>query len=57
MKDLIKRLKTEGYTISTDPDKLQIEVIHGYLTRAYWSEGIPIEKVKSAIENSFGFGV
>ncbi|MHB8260960.1 MAG: GNAT family N-acetyltransferase [Bacteroidia bacterium] len=46
------------YSISTDKEKLQVEVIHHYLsTESYWAKNIPIELVKKSIENSFCFGV
>ena len=48
----------EGYSISSDPARLQIEVIYDFLTnRAYWSEGIPRPVVERAIKNSMCFGV
>ena len=31
--------------------------IHGYLSRAYWSEGIPRDIVEKAIANSLCFGL
>lgn len=43
--------------ISTDKNKLQIEVIHEFLTTTYWAKGRTIEAVKIAIENSLCFGV
>jgi GNAT superfamily N-acetyltransferase len=45
------------FLISTDRSKLDVEVIHRFLTRSYWSEGIPRETVMRAIENSLCFGV
>ncbi|MDN5216244.1 GNAT family N-acetyltransferase [Fulvivirgaceae bacterium BMA12] len=49
---------TKGeYTLSTDPNKLDLDVIHGYLTRSYWSEGIPMDKVAKGIENALCFGI
>ena len=51
----IPRVNT--YEISTDPSRLQLEAIHAYLTRSYWSPGIPIEVVARAIENSMCFGL
>lgn len=49
---------TKGeYTISTDNDKLDIDVIHGYLTRSYWAEGIPRNIVVKCIKNSLCFGI
>ena len=48
----------EGYFISTDPAKLNIDVIHRYLSEeSYWAAGIPYEVVKRSIEHSFCFGV
>lgn len=45
------------YTISTDKARLNVETIHGYLSRSYWSEGIPLEIVRRSIEHSLCFGV
>jgi hypothetical protein len=36
------------YRISLDPADLQLEVIHGFLSRSYWSPGIPLEVVAQA---------
>lgn len=54
---IIEKNKGE-FLFSTDKNKLDIQVIHQYLsTVSYWSRGIPIEVVKSAIEGSFCFAV
>ena len=45
-----------GYRISMDPDQLQLEVIHGFLTTSYWSPGIPMETVAKAVRNSVCVG-
>lgn len=47
----------DNYTISTDPTRLDFDVIHHFLTNSYWSPGIPFETVKKAAENSLCFGV
>jgi N-acetylglutamate synthase-like GNAT family acetyltransferase len=48
----------KGYLISTDKSLLNFDVIYNYLDKeSYWSQGIPIEKLKSAIANSMCFGV
>ena len=44
-------------TISTDKSKLQMEVIHKFLTKAYWAKGRTIEEVKKSIEHCLCFGV
>ena len=46
-----------GYTFSTDKEKLDIDVIHGFLSQSYWAKNIPVEIVKRSIENSLCFGV
>ena len=46
---------TDSIEISTDPSRFDLDVIHGYLTRSYWAEGIPRETVARSIENSLGF--
>ena len=45
------------YLISSDPARLDVEVIHGFLRESYWAEGIPREVVERAILNSLCFGV
>ena len=51
----IPRVNT--YEISTDPSRLQLDAIHAYLTRSYWSPGIPKDVVARAIANSMCFGL
>lgn len=46
----------EGYRMSLDPAELQLEVIHGYLSRSYWSPGIPMHAVERAVRNSLVAG-
>lgn len=46
-----------GYTISTDPSRLDVDAVHAFLSRSYWSPGIPIEVVRKAIAGSIAFGV
>lgn len=36
---------------------MDLDIIHSCLVRAYWSEGIPKETVKTAMENSLCFGI
>jgi GNAT superfamily N-acetyltransferase len=45
------------FCLSTDPDRLDLDMIHGFLTTCYWAEGIPRETVLRSIENSLCFGV
>lgn len=46
------------YVVSTDPGRLDIDVIHGFLRRSYWaSESLPREFVARAVQNSLNFGI
>ena len=45
------------YEISTDPARIDIDVVHGYLRRSYWAEDIPREVVARAVSNSLNFGL
>jgi GNAT superfamily N-acetyltransferase len=47
----------DGYTLSTDPAKLDVAAMHAYLSRSYWSPGIPLEIVAAAAKNSLCFGL
>ncbi|WP_020600275.1 GNAT family N-acetyltransferase [Spirosoma panaciterrae] len=48
----------EDYTISADKTKLDIDVIHRFLSEeAYWCLNIPREIVQRSIDNSVCFGV
>ncbi len=48
----------EEFVISTDKARLQLEVIHRYLSQeSYWAQGRSIEATEKAIENSLCFGV
>ncbi|HTT58240.1 MAG TPA: GNAT family N-acetyltransferase [Opitutaceae bacterium] len=46
----------EDYLISDDPARLDVDAIHAYLTRSYWSEGIPRDAVEQALRQSFCVG-
>ncbi|WNJ88400.1 GNAT family N-acetyltransferase [Bosea sp. 685] len=47
-----------GYEISTDAERLDIDVIHRFLAEeSYWARGVPRSTVEKAVENSICFGV
>ncbi len=46
-----------GYQVSTDPARLDLDVVHGFLRTAYWSEGIPRDVVARAMNGSLNFGL
>jgi GNAT superfamily N-acetyltransferase len=45
------------YCISTDKERLDVALIHGFLTMSYWAAGVPMDVVKRSIEHSLAFGV
>jgi len=48
----------EEFLISTDKSKLDIHVIHQYLSKeSYWAKNIPLEIVRKSIEGSVCFGL
>ncbi len=49
--------RRDPYLISTDRRKIDLDVVHGFLTTSYWSPGIPREVVRRAIEHSLPFGL
>ena len=49
---MFETYERDGYLISTDPAKFDLDAIHAYLVRAYWCEGIPRKTVERAVANS-----
>ncbi len=50
--------RRDEYLISTDPARLDIAMIHTYLSESsYWAVGRPLDVVRRSIENSLPFGV
>jgi hypothetical protein len=55
---MIQEWHRDGYIISTDKDRLDVELIHDYLSRqSYWAEGRLLETVQSSIDHSLCFGL
>ena len=52
-----KEYRKGEFTISTDRDLIDLDVVHGFLTECYWAKGIPRDVVARSIENSLCFGV
>ena len=45
------------FLISSDPARLDLGLIHSFLTNCYWAKGIPRETVARSIEHSLCFGI
>lgn len=54
---MIYQVRKDNFLISTDPKKLDLKKIHSYLTRTYWSNGIPYKTIERAFKHSLCFGV
>lgn len=54
----VREWRDGPYEISTDRSRLDIELIHGFLSREFWdSAGIPRHVVERSIEHSLCFGI
>jgi GNAT superfamily N-acetyltransferase len=47
----------DTFTISDEPERLQLEVIVEYLARAYWSNQRPRAVIEKSLKHSLCFGV
>ena len=55
---MINEWQRGAYTISTDQARLNLDLIHDFLTNSsYWAVGRTLETVKRSIENSLAFGI
>ena len=45
------------FLISTSRERLDLDVVHGFLTNCYWAKGIPREVVARSIEHALCFGI
>jgi GNAT superfamily N-acetyltransferase len=45
------------FVVSDEPERLDLDVVHGFLTRSYWAEGIPRKTVLRSIAHSIPFGL
>ena len=50
-------LQRNGYTISTDPTRLDVDAIFGYLSRSYWANQRNKETVEKSLQHSLNFGM
>lgn len=53
----IQEWRQGKYLVSTEISKLDIDVIHTFLSKSYWAQGISREVVEQSLEHSLSFGV
>jgi len=46
-----------GYAVSTDPQRLDLELLHGFLVEAEWSRGVPRTVLMRSLAHSLCFGL
>lgn len=49
--------RDDGYTISTDPGRVDRRAVWEFLRTSYWSPGIEFEQVSRGIDNSISFSL
>ena len=54
--DIVEHRRGE-FVVSTNPARLDLSMIHGFLTNCYWAKGISREVVLRSIEHSLCFGI
>lgn len=48
----------DNFSITTDKSKMDITAIHDFLSKySGWSDNIPLDRVKTSIDNSLNFGL
>jgi len=45
------------FLVSSDRSRLDVDMIHSFLTNCYWAKGIPRETVERSIEHALCFGI
>lgn len=50
-------MTTGALTVTTDPTKLDFEVVYGFISRSYWATGIPREVLARALAGSLCFSL
>lgn len=53
----VQEKRQDGFEVDDDVERLQLDVVHGFLREAYWSPGIPRDVVERAIRNSLVVGL
>lgn len=47
----------DEFEVTTDPARMDIEAIHGFLATSHWASGIDIATVRRSIANSLSFAI
>lgn len=55
--ETVMEYRRGDFLISTSRERLDLDVVHGFLTNCYWAKGIPREVVARSIEHALCFGI
>jgi GNAT superfamily N-acetyltransferase len=53
----VLEFRRNGFLLSTERRRLDLDVIYEFLTNCYWAKGIPRDVVARSIEHSLCFGI
>jgi GNAT superfamily N-acetyltransferase len=53
---MVHEVRQGDLLVSTDPSRLDLDIIHGFLSRSYWAKGVSRDTVARSIEHSLCFG-
>jgi GNAT superfamily N-acetyltransferase len=51
------RAVRDAFLVTTDPQAMDVDAIHAFLTASYWADGIPRDLVARSIAGSLCFGL
>ncbi|MGH9932094.1 MAG: GNAT family N-acetyltransferase [Pyrinomonadaceae bacterium] len=55
---MVESWERGDYLISTDPSRLDVELIHDFISnQSYWGQGRALEVMQRALDNSLNFGL
>lgn len=49
--------RRETFEISTDQSRIDLPLVHHFLTNSYWAKGVPLDLLQKAFQNSLCFGI
>jgi GNAT superfamily N-acetyltransferase len=47
----------DEYEIDDDPERVDLDVVQGFLSGSYWAEGVPRDVVERSVANSLNLGL
>jgi GNAT superfamily N-acetyltransferase len=53
----MEHVREDGYAITTDPQRIDLDVVWGFLRESYWSPGIERDTVVRGVANSIPFSL